>query len=142
MIDGKAITLLNVYVANVDDKQFYDRIQDLLEDSAGTPVVWAGDFNCLLDGDAVRHPPKQGAEPLMTSSLAVVMRNLGFRDTWRDMHPDGCKFTCLTHNTYSRLDRIPVGGLDIQKLVGVKHLGWFRSEHVPLLLTLQWGTDE
>ncbi|KAJ1136233.1 hypothetical protein NDU88_002650 [Pleurodeles waltl] len=36
------------------------RLQDLLMDSVGTPIIWARDFNCVLDGERYRHPPRGG----------------------------------------------------------------------------------
>ncbi|KAJ1156234.1 hypothetical protein NDU88_008958 [Pleurodeles waltl] len=61
-LDGKEITILNTYTPKMDDKHFFDRIQDLLEDRMGNPVIWVGDYNCILDSDGDRYaPPGKGA---------------------------------------------------------------------------------
>ncbi|KAJ1116887.1 hypothetical protein NDU88_005092 [Pleurodeles waltl] len=82
-----------------------------------------------------------GTKPLMSTSLTTVMHDLGFRDSWRDLHPEGHEFTCYSfmHNTFSRLDCILTSGIDLQSLVEVKHFGRFLSEYAPELLALQWG---
>ncbi|KAJ1157062.1 hypothetical protein NDU88_009777 [Pleurodeles waltl] len=104
-------------------------------------MIRAGDYNCILDGRMDQHPPRLDIKPLMSALLTAVMRDLGFRDSRRDLHPEGHEFTyhSLTHNTYSHLNRILLSDIDLQSLMEVTHLGRFLSDHAPVLLALQWG---
>ncbi|KAJ1207839.1 hypothetical protein NDU88_003229 [Pleurodeles waltl] len=38
----------------------------------GMPIVWAGDFNCVLDGALDRDPPKLNTKSQMTTKLRMV----------------------------------------------------------------------
>ena len=59
-LDGLDIVLVNSYGPNIDDEHFYRNIQGHLADDLGQSMIWAGDFNCILNGDLDRTPPKTG----------------------------------------------------------------------------------
>ncbi|KAJ1156136.1 hypothetical protein NDU88_008860 [Pleurodeles waltl] len=100
------------------------------------PILWAGDFNCVLDGVLNRDPPKVNTKTHMTAKLRSVMRNLHFVDVWREMYPTAKVFLCYTptYAAYSCLDRFLLandGTLDIRRVI--YHVR-FLSDHAPLLL--------
>ena len=117
-LEGLDIILVNSYGPNVDDVQFYSKIQEHLSEDAGLSLIWAGDYNCVLDGVIDRTPPKLGTKPKMSTSLRQIVYNLNLTDIWRSQHPDRQEYTCHsgTHNTYSRLDRMYTSW-DVSQLV-------------------------
>ncbi|KAJ1209227.1 hypothetical protein NDU88_004605 [Pleurodeles waltl] len=56
------------------------KLEARVEDAEGIPILWAGDFNCVLDGVLDRDPLKMGTKPHMTDKLRNAMRNLHFVD--------------------------------------------------------------
>ena len=116
--------LLNSYGPNLDDPQFYPRLQSMIGSEIDYPLIWLGDFNCIIDGLQDRHPSKLGTKPKMTQSLDAAMSNLGLIDTWRHTHPALPEYTCYTptHGTYSRLDRILLSEDKLIALASVAHM--------------------
>ena len=74
---------MNTYGPNLDDRELYPKIQDMMAMNLGTPMLWAGDFNCIVDGEADRNPSKMGTKPAMTRTLLRATQNLGMCDIWR-----------------------------------------------------------
>ena len=62
-LDGKDLTLLNSYGPNVDDRDFFPQMQDLLAAEISSTLIWVGDHNCILDGQTDRDPPKLNTKP-------------------------------------------------------------------------------
>ena len=82
-LDGLNIIILNAYAPNRDDGLLFPMLQDLLSPSMGFPIIWTGDYNCILDGVLDRYPARANTKPRMTSSLHMSVTNLGLHDDWR-----------------------------------------------------------
>ncbi|KAJ1098291.1 hypothetical protein NDU88_003407 [Pleurodeles waltl] len=100
------------------------------------PILWAGDFNYVLDGALDRDPPKMNTKTYMASKLQSVTRNLHFVDVWREMYPTSKVFLCYTptNGAYSRLDKFLLandGSMNVRRVV---YRVWFLMDHAPLLL--------
>ncbi|KAJ1136947.1 hypothetical protein NDU88_003360 [Pleurodeles waltl] len=139
-LDGRELCIINIYALNSDDGEFFHRLQFDLVPYAGMPIIWAGDFNCVLDRSLDRSLPKMGTKPHMTAMLRSAMDNLHLVDIWREMHHSSTTFSCftLTYGAYSRLDRFLLandGTLDIRR---ADYQVRFLSDHAPLLL--EYGT--
>ena len=93
-LNGQNIAILNTYGPNADDPQYYPRIQQLIGSEIEYPLIWLGDFNCILDGVQDRHPPRLGTKPRMTTALKLLMQNLGLVDIWRYTHPTQSEYSC------------------------------------------------
>ncbi|KAJ1109652.1 hypothetical protein NDU88_007012 [Pleurodeles waltl] len=59
---------------------------EIIGDRMDAHLIWAGDNNCILDGEKDRFPPRLGTKPVMTRSLVEVMHNLGLWDAWRVLY--------------------------------------------------------
>ncbi|KAJ1215633.1 hypothetical protein NDU88_003241 [Pleurodeles waltl] len=92
------------------------------------PIIWAGDFNCVLDGALDRSLPKMGTKPHMTAMLRRIMDNLHLLDIWREMHPT------TTHGAYSCLDRFLLANDGTLDVFWAIYQVRFLSYHAPLQL--------
>ncbi|KAJ1190143.1 hypothetical protein NDU88_006882 [Pleurodeles waltl] len=61
---------------------FHSDLEQELLPYVGIPIIWAGDFNCVLDGCLDRSPLKQGNKPHMAARLQETMDRLHFVDVW------------------------------------------------------------
>ena len=140
-LDGKDLTILNSYGPNIDDREFYPKMQYLLAAEISSTLIWLGDYNCVLDGQADRDPPKLDTKPCMTKSLGEAIQNLALCDIWRIQHPGNKDYTCYstTHGTYTRLDRIYVTETLSQRITKTQHLARYLSDHSPVLAEMKWG---
>lgn len=65
-----------------------------------------GDFNCVLDGNLDKSPPRVSIGCKSSHILHNTCKNLGLVDIWRKLHPKDRDYTFCSHshNSYSRLD--------------------------------------
>ena len=140
-LDGKEITIMNSYGPNMDDETFYPHMQELLAIDSASTIIWAGGYNCVLDGPMDRDAVKHNTKPRMTRSLGEAVQDLALCDIWRQRHPDRRDYTCFspTHNTYSRLDRIYTSEHITEQITVSQHLARYLSNHAPVLVDMQWG---
>ncbi|KAJ1198771.1 hypothetical protein NDU88_002610 [Pleurodeles waltl] len=135
-LDSRELCILNIYAPSSDDAELFCRLQCELVSCGGMPIIWAGDFNCVLDRALDRSTPKLGTKPHMTSMLCGILDNLHFVDIRREMHPTSTTFSCYspTHGAYSRLDRFLLGNDGSLDILRVGYQVRFLSNHYPLLL--------
>ena len=126
LLDGKEICLLGIYAPNTDDHEFFHNIKQELIPYIGTPLILAGDLNCIVDGDLTGTLPKPNTKPYMTTALGDVMTQLTCRDVWRDKHPAQKEYTCFTPGHRSQV---------------VLTESWFLMILPPELLTLYIRVD-
>ena len=64
-INGKSITLRNIYAPNEDDLAFFKNRLDHLQDFQGDEIITGGDFNLVLDveKDKKRGPAQNTSQP-------------------------------------------------------------------------------
>ena len=89
----KVTTLVNLYVPNHDDPDFFKKVIDVLSDFTCDDIMCGGDFNLILDvkTDKKGGNPKTHCKAVKT--LREAMLHLDLTDIWRDMHPDERCFT-------------------------------------------------
>lgn len=116
-------------------------------DQKDVPVIVSGDFNSgshldwtdearhLFEGYAMRWP------------TSVLMQEKGFKDSYRELHPDPVKDPCLTWSTMSKLDiqyRIDFIYYQGKKIKAVtsemidKHPVRFPSDHAAMITTFKF----
>ena len=133
--------MVNSYGPNIDEEGFYLNIQGLMAIDTGPPLVWVGDYNCILDGCKDRSPQKTNTKPQMTKTLKEAVYNLDLCDIWRTHNPERKEFTCYssTHDTYSRLDRIYISKSISESVTNIQHLARYISYHAPVLMEMSLG---
>ena len=82
-IDQKCITLATLYAPNNDDPGFFEALLAHLLDFECDDIILGGDFNLVLDVDAV----KKGGNP------TTHRKCLDLVDAYRALNPDGHLYT-------------------------------------------------
>lgn len=138
-IEGKEITLINVYAPPASDWIFYKRIFDLMVNSQGV-VICGGDFNIrlnpVLDSSRVTTQNKT-----LTKRMMSLMSELGIKDVWRELYPTCRDYTHFSfpHSVYSRLDYFFMFSADRFKIMDCNIETIDLSDHSPISLSLILG---
>ena len=154
-IDGLKFQILNIYGPNPttveESESFFDEINDFAIDDV--PCILLGDFNMVFDlnKDRAGGTPR----PLHTygkDSLQEFLDRHTLKDVWRDLYPDGLKFTWegrrytehqgqqVKHIIRSRIDRIyiPEEWLLNVKTADITPFSW--SDHDTMSATIYLPT--
>ena len=115
--------------------EFFETIEKELLCYMGVPLIWAGDFNCVLDGQLDRYPAKDSTKHHMTR-VTQAMKRLGCMYLWQMLHPGEREYSCATpaHGTYCRLDRILVTDEGSQNVLTIQYQASFLSDLAPLIM--------
>jgi endonuclease/exonuclease/phosphatase family metal-dependent hydrolase len=115
----------------------------------GYPVFLTGDFNQPSSLDYTREAvgTHRGIEEPVPWPVSEELFELGFRDTYRDAHPDPVKVPGITHRSGERIDYVYAGGPSktlASKLIGepggrdvdIEFAPW-TSDHFAVLSTFE-----
>ena len=92
-VNGKQLTLANIYAPNNDDPNFFSLVFSQLVDFKCEEIIIGGDFNLILD---VEKDKKGGLARTHKKSLEVInsfSENLDLIDAWRVLNPESSRFT-------------------------------------------------
>ncbi len=107
-IQGKKITLCNIYGPNKDNPDFFAQVHNIIESIPNDCQIIGGDFNCILDnamdkkGGRSEHSNKKAQ-----NFLNDLMDEYELVDIWRQMHPNLSRFTYHQRkpiSVFTRLD--------------------------------------
>lgn len=83
------IALCNIYAPNFDRPEFFPNLSQLLLDLGDIQIILGGDFNQILDQDLDRSLARCNMESRSAAAIRQLATDLGLKDIWRLMHPDG-----------------------------------------------------
>lgn len=100
------IALCNIYAPNLDRPEFFHNLSQLLLILGGIQIILDGDFNQILDQNLDRSLPRCNTESRSAAAIRQLATDLGLKDIWRLMHPDGRDYSFFSspHNLYTRID--------------------------------------
>ena len=110
-IDKKGFQIINLYVPNKDDRQFFaDFIKDI--DIVGNVII-GGDFNTYLSQQNIKGG-KGNHHPKATAMLLQLIEQYDLVDIWRVRHPSTFMHTWMRKSPllYKRLDYLLVSAAD------------------------------
>ena len=87
------LTLVNVYAPNKDDPSFFADIKLFLNDPNVSNIIWAGDFNLVMDLDLDKKGGLSNTHFRSRNTLRDIMYDYNLVDTWRYLYPDKPGFT-------------------------------------------------
>lgn len=164
-LEFKDFFLVNVYVPNaksglarIDERlEFNSKFKDYLgklKEKKMTVVV--GDFNVAhLDKDVAfpekKKPTQHGFSPQEKKAFQELLDS-GFKDTWREFHPDKIQYTWWDarhkHDSVRdvqgwRIDYALVDSENFHRVQDVEQLtGVFGSDHCPVTITIDLGKQK
>ena len=130
-INERMITIINVYAPNVDNPEFFTSVIKMLTKHETSSVIFAGDFNLVLDEDKDSFNRKNNNKKAL-AVLNAFTEEFMFCDVWRDRNPDKFMFTWhrkKPNETAARLDYIMTNYGLTSEIEECKILPRFRSDH-------------
>lgn len=142
-LDGKEVTLLNVYAPPGGSKSFLKKMFDLIAMESYGTLICGGDFNIHLQHrlDTTNPSKKKDPKAIMVQRM---LKELGMFDVWREFHPAEKQFTYYSacHSTYSRIDYLFMYKADRHRIkdchVGIRDV----SDHSAVYLTLHLDNQQ
>ena len=87
------LTICNIYAPSKDDPIFFQNISDQMTMFRCEEIILGGDFNLVMD---VKKDKKGGKSTTHRNALKMIQNirdNLDLTDIWRDLNPDGRRYT-------------------------------------------------
>ena len=100
-INGKRMTLINIYGPNRDSPEFFAAIKSDIE-RFGNPVILAGDFNLVLDPSIDSLNYKNINNPQARNKVMEVIADCSLIDCWRELNVEKQLFTWTRPNSNKR----------------------------------------
>ena len=95
LLDQQYIALVNIYAPNDANQQktFFSKLNQLLQEFAQENTIKGGDFNCAFSSK-----DKLGGKPVTTKasvikSIETLCESYNLRDIWRNLNPELSRFT-------------------------------------------------
>lgn len=136
-LEGKEVTLINVYATPGATWGFYKHIFDLMITKAQGIVICGGEFNLRLNPklDASRIAQTQNT---IGKKVNIFMREMGICDVWRELNPTTREYTFFSppHKTYSRIDYFFMYSKDVGFVRSCKIGLLDLSDHSPIYLDI------
>lgn len=106
VLHGKEITIMNLYCPpNYSLDLLTKAFSEFAEVSSPLALV-GGDFNCLLNPQLDRHPPRNSPLSNQAKALLSTCGEINLVDAWRVLHPSDREFTFYSppHKCHTRID--------------------------------------
>lgn len=136
-IEGKQVTLFNIYAPPGSPMSFFKKVFDLLALEKHGPMICAGDFNLLMNPTLDTTNKKRKKNPTEIW-MNKTIKLLGLTDVWRELHGRDKDYTFYSarHNMYSRIDYCFMFKSELHRVkyckIGQRDL----SDHADLFLKL------
>lgn len=104
-INGVQVTLCNIYAPNEENPDFFHKLNKLVGNDGGCPMIIGGDFNQVLDG-ALDKTTFSNIVPKDRMAIGLLMEDMGLTDIWRLVNPRDREYTFYSHKhkSQSRID--------------------------------------
>jgi exonuclease III len=137
------LTLVNIYGPNKDNPDFYEHIQNLLQDMDKTHIIMAGDWNLVLDPTKDYNNYKHINNPKAQDKVLEMSVDLQLVDVWREINPDIQRFT-WRRTTPLQQARLDFYFISESLLSYVKHTDivyGYRSDHSLITLDIKFTQE-
>ena len=139
-IQGKQITLVNLYGPNEDNAQFYENLIRKMADFENEHVIIYGDWNFVLDFDKDTNSYLHTNIPRARQTVLNFIEENNFIDAWRVLNENERKFTWRRLHPIkeqSRLDYFIVSDPIFQNGLDADIIPGYRTDHSGIILKLK-----
>ena len=137
-LSSMTVNLITLYGPNNDHPDFFQCIQDTIEQTTTDYNIICGDFNLVLNPDMDTHNYNAINNPRARQKVLTIMKNYDLCDVFRELHQNKKRFTWRRRNPVkqARLDFFLVSTsiLDIVKNCDINIS--YRSDHSTIELQL------
>lgn len=145
IIEGKEITILNIYGPNTDDVAFFETLDNYLSENEEKSFIVGGDFNTVLDIHLDKKNGKLDTHKACRSKINGLMEKLALVDIWRHKHPDLKQYTWHSSQKppiFCRLDYFLLSDNLLNITVRSEHISSYKSDHSIVSLELDFVNIE
>ena len=140
VIEGKNITLINIYGPSRDEPDFYEEINNYIK-NLDNQVILVGDFNMVLDPDKDCKDYVNINNPRARNKVLNLIIECNLIDPWRELNLETNQFTWRKKNStkQARLDFFLISETLFMDVTNTKILPGFRTDHSQILLQFDFG---
>uniref|UniRef100_A0A671THZ8 Endonuclease/exonuclease/phosphatase domain-containing protein n=1 Tax=Sparus aurata TaxID=8175 RepID=A0A671THZ8_SPAAU len=105
-LQNERCTVLNVYAPSTGQNTFLSKLNLVLSEFAGDPILLGGDLNLVSNALLLRSGRSLPSDRALSNALTEVQNSRALADIWRVVNPDKQEYTFYSHahNSYSRID--------------------------------------
>ena len=144
-IEGKEITLVNLYGPNEDRPQFYENLKQKIDELETEQVIICGDWNFILDPEMDSFNYLHVNNPRARRFVLNLIDDDNFKDPWRIMNENLGKYTRRRNNItpkQARLDFFLVHDSIFQYVTAANIISGYRTDHSAITLKLKLHENE
>ena len=133
------LIVINIYGPNNDDINIFSKLEKFIQENDEKTILIGGDFNTVLDENLDKHNGRTNTHKQCRNKLKHMIDTHNLIDIWREKYPDSRKYTWHSSHKppiFSRLDYFLVSENVKNFVVSCDHLLSFKSDHCPVLVTL------
>ena len=140
VIEGKTITLINIYGPNRDEPDFNEEINNYIK-HLDNQVSLVGDFNMVLDPDKDCKNYVNINNPKARDKVLNLIIECNLIDPWRELNIEKFQFTWRKKNStkQARLDFFLISESLFMDVKNTKILPGYRTDHSQILLQFDFG---
>ena len=138
-INENELIVINIYGPNNDDINIFSKLEKFIQENDEKTILIDGDFNTVLDENLDKHNGRTNTHKQCRNKLKHMIDTHNLIDIWREKYPDSRKYTWHSSHKppiFSRLDYFLVSENVKNFVVSCDHLLSFKSDHCPVLVTL------
>ena len=87
------LTICNIYTPNKDDPIFFQNIREQMIMFRCEEIILGGEFNLVMDVTKEKNDGKLTTHRNFLKVIQNIRDNLDLTDTWRDLNPEGRRYT-------------------------------------------------
>lgn len=105
-LEGKRLTLINIYGPNEDSPNFYTYVSTVIEEFNNEEVIICGDFNLVQNQESDTYNYRNINNPRAKETVLNLKEELNLTDPFREIYSDIKKYTWRKNNPVkqARLD--------------------------------------
>ena len=140
----KSITLINIYGPNRDNPDFYSKINRKIEELNLTNIIWAGDWNLVLNPNLDYHNYRHNNNPRAQERVIEIMNERELVDIWREINPEILQYTWRRTRPLqqSRLDFFLISESLLPFIKDSNIKNGYRTDHSFVSITLEFKKEE
>lgn len=138
-IEGKKVTLINLYGPNEDSPDFFTKIAEKIEELETDTCIWCGDFNLVQDQELDTYNYLHINNPKAKECVLNLKEELNLVDPFREMFETDRRYTWRkpTPLKQARLDFFLVSEIFMTSVENIDILPSYRSDHSTVVLSLK-----
>jgi len=140
IIESYKLSLINFYGPNTDQRIFYEKLSETIDDLGNNDVIICGDFNLVLNPDIDCHTYLHINNPRSRNKLLEIIDEKGLVDIYREFHEHTQRYTWRKNNPLkqARLDFFLISENLLNSINKADIEPSYRSDHSQISLSINF----